>query len=179
MMMLAASEKVALVPQMSNLLALDQASHTTGYAVFKDGKVIKVSHFTCTGTDLGGRLLQLRQNIENLIDEYEINEVIFEDIQLQDVEGSREVGITTFKKLAEVFGVVHELLTELKIKYTTVLPIKWKAHFKIAGKGRKQEKKMSQAFALNNYSLKCTEDEADAFCIGLYHIDQSNSFDWS
>lgn len=179
MMMLAASEKVALVPQMSNLLALDQASHTTGYAIFKDGKVIKVSHFICTGTDLGGRLLQLRQNIQNLINEYEINEVIFEDIQLQDVEGSREVGITTFKKLAEVFGVVHELLTELKIKYTTVLPIKWKAHFKIAGKGRAQEKKMAQNYVLKNYNIKCTEDEADSLCIALYHYDLTNCFDWS
>jgi hypothetical protein len=45
--------------------------------------------------------------------------------------------------LAEVFGVVHELLTEKNIKYTTVLPIKWKAHFKIAGKGRTQEKKLA------------------------------------
>ena len=121
----------------------------------------------------------MRQNIQNLIEEYDIDEVIFEDIQLQDVNGSKEVGIKTFKMLAEVFGVVYELVTELKIKNTTVLPIKWKSHFKIAGKGRAQEKKMSQAFALNNYSLKCTEDEADAFCIGLYHIDQNNSFDWS
>jgi hypothetical protein len=28
--------------------------------------------------------------------------------------------------LAEVFGVVQELLTELKIKYTVVAPIVWK-----------------------------------------------------
>jgi Holliday junction resolvasome RuvABC endonuclease subunit len=105
--------------------------------------------------------------------------VIFEDIQLQDVEGSREVGITTFKKLAEVFGVVHELLTELKIKYTTVLPIKWKAHFKIAGKGRTQEKKMAQAYVEKNCAMKCTEDEADSLCIALYHYDNSNAFDWS
>jgi hypothetical protein len=46
--------------------------------------------------------------------------------------------------LAELYGVVEETLTELNIKYTSVLPIKWKAHFKIAGKGRTQEKKMAQ-----------------------------------
>jgi hypothetical protein len=45
--------------------------------------------------------------------------------------------------LAEAFGVVHELLTEMKIKYSIAQPIKWKAHFKIAGKGRAQEKKMA------------------------------------
>ena len=81
--------------------------------------------------------------------------------------------------LAEVYGVVHELLTEMKIKYSSVPPIKWKAHFKIAGKGRAQEKKLTQAYVLKNYGISCTEDEADSLCIAMYQFDQSNSFDWS
>jgi hypothetical protein len=59
------------------------------------------------------------------------------------MNGNKETGITTFKMLAEVLGVVRELLTEMKIKHSTVPPIKWKAHFKIAGKGRTAEKKMA------------------------------------
>jgi hypothetical protein len=39
--------------------------------------------------------------------------------------------------------VVHELLTEIKMPYAVAMPIKWKAHFKIAGRGRDQEKKMA------------------------------------
>ena len=170
---------VASVQLMANLLALDQSSHTTGYSVFKDGTHIKTSHFDCNSNDLGDRLEQLRDTIIRLIKEYDIDEVVFEDIQLQDVNGSKEVGIKTFKILAETFGVVHELLTECNIKYTAVLPIKWKAHFKIAGKGRSQEKKLTQAYVLKNYELRCTEDEADSFCIGRYHLDQTNIFDWS
>lgn len=164
---------------MANLLALDQATHTTGYTILKDGKIYKVSHFDCVGTDLGTRLEQLRNNILSLINKYNIDEVVFEDIQLQDVNGNKEKGITTFKMLAEAFGVVHELLTELKIKYAVAQPIKWKAYFKIAGKGRAQEKKMSQAYALNTYGIKCTEDEADSLCIALYHYNTTNDFDWS
>lgn len=164
---------------MANLLALDQATHTTGYTILRDGKIYKVSHFDCIGTDLGTRLEQLRNNILLLINEYNIDEVVFEDIQLQDVNGNKEKGITTFKMLAEAFGVVHELLTELKIKYAVAQPIKWKAYFKIAGKGRTQEKKMSQAYALNTYGIKCTEDEADSLCIALYHYNTTNDFDWS
>ena len=83
------------------------------------------------------------------------------------------------KVLAEVFGVVYELLSERKIKNTAILPIKWKAHFKIAGKGRAQEKKMAQSYVMNNYNIACTEDEADSLCIALYHYDNSNVFDWS
>ena len=164
---------------MANLLALDQSSHTTGYTILQDGKIFKVSHFDCNDNDLGVRLVQLHDKINELIDEYHIDEVVFEDIQLQDINGNKETGIKTFKILAEVYGVIYELLTEKKIKNTSVLPIKWKSYFKIAGKGRAQEKKLTQAYVLKNYDIKCTEDEADSLCIALYHFNTTNDFDWS
>ena len=164
---------------MSKILALDQSSRITGYTVLEDGKIIKVSHFECIGDDLGDRLLQLRKKVLTLIDEYDIDEVVFEDIQLQDVNGNKEKGVKTFKILAEAFGVVHETLTEIKMPYSIAMPIKWKAHFKIAGKGRPQAKKMAQASVLKEYGMKCTEDDADSLCIALYHYDNSNVFDWS
>ena len=164
---------------MSNLLALDQATHTTGFTILKDGKIFKVSHFDCVSSDLGERLEQLRNNIIQLIKIYNIDEIVFEDIQLQDINGNRETGIKTFKMLAEAFGVVHELVSEKNIQYAIVQPIKWKAYFKIAGKGRAQEKKMTQSYVLNKYNIQCTEDEADSLCIALYHYNTSNSFDWT
>ena len=108
---------------MSKLLALDQSSQITGYAVLDNGKIVKVSHFEITG-DLGDRLVKLRDKIISLIEEYNIDEVVFEDIQLQDVNGSKEVGIKTFKVLAEVFGVVYELLMEKKIKSMKIYQMK-------------------------------------------------------
>ena len=177
--MIAPQESVSVglaVHQMANILALDQSSHTTGYAVFKDDKPIVISHFDAQGgSDLGARLEWIRNKVISLIDEYEITEVVFEDIQLQDVNGSRETGIKTFKMLAEVFGVIHELVQELDVNYTIVPPIVWKATFKIAGKGRAQEKKMAQAYVLNTYGIKCTEDEADATCIGAHYIKKSTT----
>ena len=163
----------------NKLLALDQSSRVTGYTVLEDGKIIEVNHFECTGDDVGNRLTQFRKKIIYLIEEYDIDEIVFEDIQLQDVNGNKETGIKTFKVLAEVFGVLHELCSEIKMPYTAVLPIKWKAHFKIAGTGRTQEKKMAQTYVEKNCNMKCTEDEADSLCIALYHFDQSNAFDWS
>ena len=162
------------------LLALDQASHTTGYAIFQDGIPIAISNFEAEGEDLGKRLEQIRNKILQLIQENNIDTVAFEDIQLQDVKGSKEVGIKTFKMLAEVFGVVHELLTELDIEYYIIPPIVWKATFKIAGKGRTAEKKMAQRWVIDNYGLRCTEDEADAACLGTHVIKNlENNFDWA
>lgn len=163
----------------SNLLALDQSSYTTGYSVFKNGEPVVISHFTAQGDDLGKRLEFIRAKIIELINKYDIDEVVFEDIQLQDMAGGKEVGIKTFKILAEVFGVVHELLTELQMDYTIVPPVVWKATFKIAGKGRAKEKKMAQEYVFNTYGIKCTEDEADATCIGAHVIKKQDSeFNW-
>lgn len=163
----------------SNLLALDQSSTTTGYSVFKNGEPVVISHFTAKGTDLGSRLEQIRNKIIELINQYDIDEVVFEDIQLQDMAGGKDVGIKTFKILAEVFGVVHELMTELDMDYTIVPPIVWKATFKIAGKGRAKEKKLAQEYVFNTYGIRCTEDEADATCIGAHVIKKKESeFNW-
>ena len=164
----------------SNLLALDQSSTTTGYSVFKNGELVVISHFTAKGTDLGSRLEQIRSKIIELINQYDIDEVVFEDIQLQDMAGGKDVGIKTFKILAEVFGVVHELMTELNMDYTIVPPIVWKATFKIAGKGRAKEKKLAQEYVFNTYGIRCTEDEADATCIGAHVIKkQGSEFNWT
>ena len=180
MILLQVSVWVDLVQQVSNLLALDQSSHTTGYAVFINGEPHTISHFDAPGEDLGDRLEWIRNKIISLIKEYDIDEVVFEDIQLQDVNGSRETGIKTFKVLAEVFGVIHELLTEIEMDYTIVPPIVWKATFKIAGKGRAQEKKMSQAYIKSTLGLDCTEDESDAACIALHVLNkQKTEYDWS
>ena len=165
---------------MSNLLALDQSSHITGYAIFKNDKPIVISHFSAKGNDLGERLQYIREKVISLIDEYEIDEVAFEDIQLQSINGNKELGIKIFKMLAEVFGVLHELMEELDMKYTIVPPVTWKASFKFAGKGRAAEKKMAQQYILDTYEIRCTEDEADATCIGAHIIKkQQTEFDWT
>ena len=107
---------------MSNLLALDQASNITGYAIFSNGNLVKYGKITATG-DLGDRLVHIRKSILNLIDTYEIDEVVMEDIQLQNNVGNN---VSTFKVLAEVFGVIYETLYEIKIPVSAVLSSVWK-----------------------------------------------------
>ena len=114
---------------------------------------------------------------EALIEKYDINELVFEDIQLQN---NVQNNVQTFKTLAEVFGVILELLQERKMTYYVVAPNVWKATFKIAGRGREAEKKLAQKYVLDEYGMKCTQDEADAACIGI-HITKTatESFDWA
>ena len=94
--------------------------------------------------------------------------------------GGKEVGIKTFKILAEVFGVVQELLQELDVDYYIIPPIVWKSTIGIAGKGRSKEKPLAQKWVVDTYGVKCSEDEADAVCLGSHVIKKDNeSFDWS
>ena len=90
------------------ILAFDQASRTSGYALIEDNRLIEHGKFTFEDADFGVRLYKIRQKVEALVKQYSPDKVLFEDIQLQD-------NVDTFKKLAEVFGVVYETLTEMNI----------------------------------------------------------------
>ena len=68
---------------MPNILALDQSSKISGYSVFKNGKLHTYGKFTFEDADLGERLCKIKNKIIELINEHEIDELIFEDIQLQ------------------------------------------------------------------------------------------------
>lgn len=164
---------------MSTLLALDQASKVTGYSIYKNNTFYKHGRIVANSTDIGERLKHLRDSLIHIIEQYEVDEVIFEDIQLQDNVGNN---VATFKVLAEVIGVVAELLTELKIPYSAVLAGTWRKELGIAGNQRPVQKKNAQKYVKQRYSIDVSEDEADAICIGCYKTNkktQTNSFDWS
>jgi Holliday junction resolvasome RuvABC endonuclease subunit len=88
--------------------------------------------------------------------------------------------VKTFKMLAEVYGVIEETLKEINMDYYVIPPVVWKATVKIAGKGREAEKKLAQKYIVETYGRTCTEDEADAACLGTHVIKKENSeFDWA
>lgn len=165
---------------MSKLLALDQSSRITGYAIFENAKLIHYGKFSVDDDDIGVRLLKIRQNVHNLIEKYDINELVFEDIQLQN---NVQNNVQTFKTLAEVFGVIYELATELDLQNSTVLASSWKSTLKVRGKDRPEQKRNAQALIEKTFNVKPTQDECDAICIGLHHIlhpiKSDESFDWS
>ena len=147
----------------SNILALDQASKTSGYSVFKDGKLHTYGKFTFEDADLGERLCKIKNKILELINEYDIDELIFEDIQLQN---NITQNVQTFKILAEVYGLIDQMASELKIPHRSYLASSWKSQLGIKGKDRAEQKRNAQKYVMSTYGVKCTQDEADAICIG-------------
>ena len=159
---------------MSRLLALDQASKVTGWAIFEDGKLKSYGKISLDDPNTDIRLVQLRQGIQTLVTDYNIDEVIFEDIQQQNNVANN---VQTFKVLAEVYGVVSELLQELQIPHSTVLAASWKSTLGIKGRTRAEQKKNAQLYVEQNYGIHVIQDIADAVCIGTHHI-KKNKCAW-
>lgn len=157
------------------LLALDQATRTTGYAIFIDGKLELHDKFTVDDECIGERLHKIREKIATLVMDYDIDYVGFEDIQLQEkVNGEESVNnVQTFKKLAEVFGVIYEFCIAAGVDYEIVSSNTWKSTCSIKGRQRDEQKRNAQEFVQKTYSVKCSQDEADAICIGT-HICYAN-----
>ena len=155
---------------MSRLLALDQASKVTGWAIFEDDELKSYGKISLDDPNTDIRLVQLRQSIQTLVADYNIDEVIFEDIQQQNNVANN---VQTFKVLAEVYGVVSELLQELQIPHSTVLAASWKSTLGIKGRTRAEQKKNAQLYAEQNYGIHVIQDIADAICIGTHHIQKS------
>ena len=159
------------------VLALDQASRTSGWAVYDNGELYKYGKFTASQTDVGERLYYIRKQVIKLIEDFNIDEIAFEDIQLQD---NKINTVATFKALAEVFGVLHELFVELKIPREAVLSTVWKSKLGIKGYDRTAQKKAAQAWVKEHYGVQPTQDECDAICIGHYYTqNRVETFDWS
>ena len=159
------------------IIALDQSTQLTGYAIFQDKDLIAHGVFSPSG-DYEHRIVKLRQWLLDKLEPLKPNvEVYFEDIQLQDLGGG-SIGVTTFKKLAHVQGALIITCIEEDIPYTIVSAATWRKTCGIKGRVRSEYKPAAQAHVLEKYGIQATEDEADAICIGEHGV-KNFSLDWS
>lgn len=159
------------------IIALDQSTQITGYAIFQDKDLIAHGVFSPSG-DYEHRIVKLRQWLLDKLEPLKPNvEVYFEDIQLQDL-GRGNIGVTTFKKLAHVQGALMVTCIEENIPYTIVPAATWRKTCGVKGCVRSEYKPAAQAHVLEKYGIQATEDEADAICIGEHGV-KNFSLDWS
>ena len=164
------------------ILALDQSTKNTGYAIYKNGNLIKANYISPDGDYLFRivKLLQwLRKITQELLKEGTLK-VLIEEIQLQQIPGtSRDVNVKTFKQLAHVQGAILEYLTENNISYDIISSSTWKSLCGIKGRNRQEQKKNAQNYVENTFGIKVNQDTADAICIGKsYIIEQQKDFNW-
>ena len=166
------------------ILALDQATHLTGWSIFDNGQLIKYGIFKTDKKDEIERYSIIKNWLINMINNWKPDLVGLEDIQLQDFSQQggiyskgNVVGLQTFKKLAQLQGVLLETIFNNNLQYNVCSSSTWRHHCNIKGKSRIDRKRGAQLLVKKNFDVTVTEDEADAICIGKYLSDIYSSIE--
>lgn len=164
-------DNIAIKKSGYRILAFDQASITSGWAVFDNDTLIKYGKWTSDGTHSTERIAKTKYWIASMIQKWQPDQIIFEDIQLQKF-GENSEGVITFKKLAHLQGVLKNYCYEQNLPYTVVAPATWRAFSEIKGKTRSDKKKSAQLKVKRFYDVSVTQDEADAILICRWAVHQ-------
>lgn len=76
--------------------------------------------------------------------------------------------VETYKTLAKLQGVLLDTLFEQNVECGLVYSSAWRKVCGVEASGRENKKKAAQDKVKLWYDIKCTQDEADAICIGKY-----------
>jgi len=170
------------------ILSFDQSTSKTGWAIFDNGKLVDYglieleklikSHDEYLNKDYLERIALMRNILQEMISQYDIQVVGFEDIIMTSFSG--KVGqnqVDVFKKLAKALGVYEVSLIDKQILFETIPAGVWR---KGLGFGRKREEIkaatilwVNDKFGLNlreyNPKSKDNDDDiADAIGIGFW-----------
>ena len=154
------------------ILGLDAATGVTGYSIYDDKVLVGYGTYkTSASLPAVERINQVKNWLKAALKEWEPDFVGVENIQLQKY-GNRDtdVQVKTFQTLANLQGVILDVIFEACIDSDLVRPSEWRSYCGISDgdQHRDARKKAAQAKVKIWYDMNCTEDEADAICIGKY-----------
>lgn len=148
------------------ILALDQASHITGYALFEDKQLVKWGTYEALSTSEDARVHEINEWLQSKIYNWEIDVVGLEGIQYQE-----SFGVTTFQTLARLQGVLINTCYEKGLQYEVCPTNTWRHHCGVKGRSRTDRKKSMQLLIKDWYDISVSDDVADAIGIGKYVSD--------
>lgn len=156
------------------ILALDQATKVSGFAIFDDDKLIRYGKYSSNSKD--DRIVRINEITnwaQQLVLSWEPDEVIIEDIQLQQDGSDYHMNVQVFKTLAQLQGAIINMCYQQKVPISIVLSSVWRSALEVTGRTRADKKKSAQLKIKAIYDVSVTNDEADAICLGHYAIRQN------
>lgn len=164
------------------ILAIDQARNGA-WAIFNyDTKELETYGTFSFGNKkytYAKAILAIETLVDELIKEHDISAVFIEDIQLR-------VNVQSFKKLAQLQGVLVNLFEKNEYLYSFVAPTQWQNYCKARGRtskevkekiktlenaGKKESKILSIQFVKEKFHIDTDNDNlSDAICIGHYAV---------
>lgn len=160
---------------MKRIMSIDQSSRVTGWAIYDNERLTEWGHFSIPANKtIGQRLKSFHQHLIELLDFYNVEQLYFEGIQLQN--GNAE----TYKKLAMIQGMVFFTCDIKQVPCTELMPSHWRKiigekHNWKFGRSRAEQKQKAAEFVKKQFNVCPTEDECDAICLGLAGIYEEKS----
>ena len=147
------------------IIALDNATHITGWAVFDNNQLVSYGKYTTRDKDTSERIVEMGDWLSNLLLKWEPNTIILEDIQQQN-------NVSTFKVLAKLQGVLEYISKKNGVEYYIISPATWKHNAQVQGRTRVDQKRSAQLIVNKLYGVQATQDECDAILLGKYGVDK-------
>lgn len=147
-------------------LSLDAATYVTGMSLFnRSGQLLGHKSFNIDKKkDYFVRVKELKEEIERIVKENNIQCVILEDIQYQQ-------NPALFKKLAMLQGVLrYTIIENLEVELITAMADEWRAYNHIYGAKRQEQKKAAMDKAKQIFKDDIPEDESESIFLGWYGI---------
>ena len=173
-----------IIPKNKNIqrsIGLDQATHTTGYSIFDNEKLVYAGVFEAGANDEIERDIEIKNWLIQLIQNWKPDIIGIEGIQLQQLN-NKNVGVTTYQTLARLQGILMATCVEQKIEYVIVPPATWRAHCGVKGRSRTDKKRSMQIKIKDWFDVTVSDDIADAIGIGKYisdnHKKKVEIFNW-
>ena len=165
----------------TRVLALDAATNITGFSLYDDGELVYYGTYKVDRElSTEARINEMKKWLIAVLENWEPDFVGLEHIQLQAF-GNNNYQVETYRVLANLQGVLIDTLFEACIDHDLVSVNTWRNYCNVGdGKGRENKKKQAQEKVKLWYGQDCTQDEADAICIGKYfvHILKNNKSSW-
>lgn len=147
-------------------LALDQASHITGYSIFDGKELVTYGTFTTKGDDEMARLHEVNMWLISQIQNWQPDIIGIEGIQYQQT-----AGVTTFQTLGRLQGILMETCVQAGIPFKICATNTWRAHCGVKGKTRTDKKRSMQLLVKQWFDVTVSDDCADAIGIGKFVSD--------
>lgn len=157
------------------ILALDAATIVTGFSIYDNDDLVSYGTYKVDrDLDTIERIHKMREWVKEKIAEWQIDEVWIEQIQLQGAGKFNINNVSVFQTLANLQGVLLDVLFEENVEVGLVYPSAWRKACGIVNTERTAVKKATQDAVTRWYGIKATQDESDAICIGKYGVKEHN-----
>lgn len=149
------------------LIALDESTTCTGYAVFNDSELIKHGLFALKSKDVLERVSYIMEEIEKLIKTYKPDNMVIEDVQIT-------MNAATTKSLLGLQFMIEVYAHRNNISCETYRTTKWRKILGLSNSrslDRKAKKQETIDYVKDKYGIDVLkDDESDAIAIGTAYL---------